>query len=293
MAGLVEEIQRDALDPNSSVSTLLRKVKLAAAKLQLPAIEEWVENELNGYKGEVPDYRKLTGTPKAFNPCNGWIPIMGGPNEMEVISRIHAGQSIASIEDLLSNKDAKNLQVPLDVELVHLLNKDSDVQLGQMVNFIGRGAIVAIIDTVRTKVLDWAIELERLGIKGEGMSFNPEEKVAAHTNPGIAIGTVGTLVGVVGSNNQVRDIVGRDLNLSQVRDIATQLDSNHSTLVSAGANDGALRTAVSGLLVEVEKPAPDNGVIRGFLQDTRAALAGAAGNLLATGALSVIGTILS
>lgn len=45
MSGIIEQIQRDALDPNFPVSALLRKVKLAAAKLKLPKVEDWVDSE--------------------------------------------------------------------------------------------------------------------------------------------------------------------------------------------------------------------------------------------------------
>jgi AbiTii len=39
------QIQRDALDRNVRVSDLLRRVKLAATKLGLGAVEDWVEQE--------------------------------------------------------------------------------------------------------------------------------------------------------------------------------------------------------------------------------------------------------
>jgi len=47
--GLITEIQREAIDSTSSVSGLLRKVKLAAAKLKLDNLATWVDLELNGY----------------------------------------------------------------------------------------------------------------------------------------------------------------------------------------------------------------------------------------------------
>ncbi|MBD1549760.1 hypothetical protein [Roseibium aggregatum] len=241
MSGLVEEIQRDALDSQTSVSTLLRKVKLAAAKLQLPVVEEWVDNELNGYnKNPVPHYRQITGVPKAFNPFNGWIPIMGTPKMIEAISRAHTGQSIASIEDLLKDSENEVFQNRLSPQVIHMLNKNSEVQFGEMANFIGRGALVGIIDQVRNMILDWAIELERTGVKGEGMSFKSEEKIAAQNNPTITIGSVGSFVGVVGNSNKVRDIVGGDLNLAKVKDLAQQLHQNHENLVAAGADESAL-----------------------------------------------------
>src|SRR5215510_7491579 len=76
MPSIMEEIQKDTLDHNVPVSVLLRKVKLAAAKLGLPTVEGWVDKELKGYSGgdEVPDYRKVTGTPVARGVIGGFEP---------------------------------------------------------------------------------------------------------------------------------------------------------------------------------------------------------------------------
>lgn len=288
MASLVEEIQRDALDPTIRTATLLRKVKLAAAKLQLPAVEEWVDKELNGYNGSpVPNYRQMRGIPKAFNPYNGWIPIMVDPKSMAIISRVHDGQSVAAIEDLLNNEQG-SFYMPLSHELIHELNKGAHVTLGQMGNFISRGVLVSILDQVRNMVLDWAIELEKSGIKGEGMSFKPEEKTVAQNNPAINIGSVETLVGVVGNHNQVRDIVNGSINIEKVSAIADELNKHYDVLVQDGADGDALRIAVEGILSETQKGSPNSGTLRGLLSDARSALSGAAGSLLATGALSLI-----
>lgn len=293
MPSLVEEIQRDALDPQTSVSTLLRKVKLAAAKLQLPAVEEWVDHELNGYgRNPVPPYRQIKGVPKAFNPFNGWIPIMGTPKDIETVSRANNGQGIAALEDLLKDVDGGTFHQRLSPEMIHALNQKMNVQFGEMVNFIGRGAIVGIIDKVRNMILDWAIELEKSGVRGEGMSFKPEEKIAAQGNPAITIGAVGNFVGVIGNHNNVRDIIGGSINILQVKDLARQLRLNHDTLVAAGADGNTLSSAVDGLILEAEKIEPNVGRLRSLLTDARSALAGAAGNLMASGALTLINTLL-
>jgi AbiTii len=65
---IIEQIQRDALDRAVSVSDLLRRMKLAATKLGLGAVEDWVEQELNGCKGELPDYRIIHGRPMVQDP---------------------------------------------------------------------------------------------------------------------------------------------------------------------------------------------------------------------------------
>ena len=77
MSSLVEELQRDALDHRARLSDLLRKAKTIAVKLDLPELEKWVENELNGYQSgaDVPDYRVIIGQLQGFNPYHGWRPV--------------------------------------------------------------------------------------------------------------------------------------------------------------------------------------------------------------------------
>jgi hypothetical protein len=98
MTGLVEEIQRAALDPNVRVSTLLRQVKLAAVKLNLDTVEQWVESELRGYQdgSPVPDYRKLGGVAMARDAFSGFEPIILGEG-MDWMRIAHVGDAIASI----------------------------------------------------------------------------------------------------------------------------------------------------------------------------------------------------
>jgi hypothetical protein len=202
LAGLVEAIQRDALDPKIQVATLLRKVKLAAAKLQLTQVEEWVDMELNGYGiSPVPDYRKLIGQPKARNPYRGeWIPIGGNVEFVESISKTSCRESVASLEQLALGEG--QVHVPLGPALINEINKGSDVAFGEMSLFLDRTRIVAILDAVRTKVLDWSIELERQGIRGEGLAFDEQErKHAKELQSTINIGSIANFTGNLGQGH--------------------------------------------------------------------------------------------
>jgi hypothetical protein len=228
MSGLVDEIQREALDARTSISTLIRKVKLAAVKLSLPHVEAWVESELNGYDDQVPAYRTIHGVPRAKNPMRGWIPIHLPAQFAMQVSEVVVRQPLSEIEDLIARDGM--LHMPMNPHMIDLLNDLSRVPFAEMSIFIQRSVLIGILDRVRNMALDWAIELERTGIKGESMSFKNEEKAAAQGNPAINIGSVGTLVGVVGNHNRVRDIVGGDLNVSQTRDLAQQLHENHANL---------------------------------------------------------------
>lgn len=198
MAGLVESIQSDALNQSIKIATLLRKVKLAAAKLQLPQVAEWVDLELNGYSdAPVPEYRKVVGRPRARNPYHGWIPIQGDPQVMEVISSVTLVQSVAAMEQLTQGEG--QIHVPMSPREIAFINEHSDIAFGDMTVFLDRTQVITILETVRTKVLDWAIELEKQGILGEGMSFDKKEvDQAKQLGSTISIGSIANFTGNLG-----------------------------------------------------------------------------------------------
>ncbi len=61
-----------------------------------------------------------------------------------------------------------------------------------------------VIQAVRDRILDWALELERQGITGSGVSFSPAEANKAKTSPVIynirSIGNVGVWGDVSGES---------------------------------------------------------------------------------------------
>ena len=67
MKGIVIELEKEALNEQASVESLLRKAYLVARKLKLEEFEEWINNEQNGYKGNALDYRMINGEYKAWN----------------------------------------------------------------------------------------------------------------------------------------------------------------------------------------------------------------------------------
>lgn len=78
MEGIVIQLEKEALDESVSIESLLRKAYLVARKLKLSDFEEWINNEQNGYKREVPDYRMIHGEYRAWNPYRGCTIIIHG-----------------------------------------------------------------------------------------------------------------------------------------------------------------------------------------------------------------------
>ena len=78
MAGLVSELQKDALDSNVKLSDLLRKALVVATKLKMPDFKTWIQKELNGYGDKIPkgqkmlfDHRSVGFYEWLFNPKYG------------------------------------------------------------------------------------------------------------------------------------------------------------------------------------------------------------------------------
>lgn len=235
MPGLIFSIQEDALNPDVSVSNLLRKVKLAAAKLGLEETEAWVESELSGYKNrtDLPSYRQLTGQPKVHNPYNGWMPIHGEPSAVRQLSRTRCHQSVAEIEDLLRGDDVSSqFTTSLPPEIINILNRSNGTNFGEAAVFVSRSSLFAILDVVRNKVLEWSIALEKKGISGEGLSFSTAEKaIAQEVRPSVYIHNVHTLTGNIGSGNSSGAISSHTTNtdaalFSEIADALKQAVTN-------------------------------------------------------------------
>jgi hypothetical protein len=237
MNGLVDQLQEDALNQDVPVSTLLRKVKVTAVKLGLDEVLTWVESELSGYRSELPDYRQGRGQTNGWNPHHGWQPIhFGDPAFGDLVATVNFVEPVANYEALL-DKGEGPFQMPLSMELVALLNETLSIQVPRVVNNIARGTIVQIVQRVRDMVLDWALELARAGVTGEGIRFSNDERERA-TGAHISIGTFH------GSFNS-GDAVGANPRINQG-------SSDHST--NAASENSVFGNIEQAVRAEVDDP---------------------------------------
>ncbi|RGP39262.1 hypothetical protein [Pseudotabrizicola alkalilacus] len=293
MSGLIIEIQKACLDETVPVESLLRRVKLAATKLKLGDLESWVDSELNGYSGALPPHRILRGQPAGWNPFHGWVPVQTHDAQIaDVLSTAMVGQGIGGLRDLISDGDSGIYHFPLPDELVIAVNKLMRVSTARMVVQVPRGGIVGILEFVRNMVLDWAIEMERNGVLGEGFSFDDREVESAQSvMTTFNIGRIDNFAGNMGTGNISGDISLTTRDVTEIKETLRKLREAVPGLVEAGASD-TLPDTIDAVIIEAEKQTPDVGKLRNLTQDVRSALAGAAGNLAAEGALALVGGVL-
>lgn len=141
MKSLVHELQREAMNPNTRLTDILRKALVVASKLRVEDFKEWIESEMKGYQDgmNIPTYRRVNGQVKAWNPYNGWIPVIVQDTKItNLISNRSIGQPISELESLCQqNEDGGDLMVPLPHEwIMKLFSRSEGFRLGMVPTLI-------------------------------------------------------------------------------------------------------------------------------------------------------------
>jgi hypothetical protein len=168
---LIHDIQAAAITQTTDVPTLLRMCKLLAARISHQQLREWVDHELNGYPDldSLPDYRKLRvdsygSFHGAFRTASRLqIPVSVLPEEFhERFQYAYMGSSISVYEALLSGDTSGSVieQWPLPLALQYASKLTPDMQCISAWKEIPTGAVVRLMDSVKTRILGFVIDLE-------------------------------------------------------------------------------------------------------------------------------------
>jgi len=180
MGSIVQELQRECISRDIPITDLLRKAFLVSKKLKQNDILTWVINEMNGYTQDqadnIPSYRKLTGSVKAFNPYHGWQPIMFEDVEtVKALSEKMCFQSASEIEHLLENSIPNGIfEMPFDGKTTQNIMDALSTKLIPSLH-VQAAQLYKIIDSIRNTLLNWALQLEDDSIIGDEVSFTNEE----------------------------------------------------------------------------------------------------------------------
>jgi hypothetical protein len=169
---LLHQIQETLLNEEKGIAPALLKFKFLAAKLGSEPLEDWVEHEMEGYpsKIEVPDYRlaNLTYTGNfansAYQYTNHPIPtslIRQHTSEGWVVHKIREGMSAI---DHIVNGATLTGKLTIDTsDMVLLLQgKIYEQMVVQSITAtFPVTALLSIQSTVRAKLLDLTLELEK------------------------------------------------------------------------------------------------------------------------------------
>ncbi|MDR3104198.1 MAG: hypothetical protein LBU96_07070 [Yokenella regensburgei] len=189
---LLREIQHAATDPGIDLPSLLRKCKILANRLGSPELKQWVNFELNGYPNldTLPGYRVFSvqvlgdfSGPMGSGLKNALIPSSCIPEKVRgILFTCRMNNPVAALASLAEDADGSAQE---------LWNADITAYVGQEIidgmnclrawKVIPVNQLISILDAIRTKILDFALEIEAENPEaGEAMPNTqpiPQEKV--------------------------------------------------------------------------------------------------------------------
>lgn len=268
---LLRDIQAAAIDSEVPLATLLRKCKVLAARLGNAEFKQWIEDELNGYKSldSLPEYRKLYVNSKGHfsGPFqsglrNADIPLSCIPEKFRKnLSQSHMKEPIAALEALAEKSDSSTAMEPWDPDLVaHVGGKIyKNMNCMQAWKVIPISAVIAALDSVRTRVLSFVLEIETEAPDAGEAELNsnpvPQEKVHQIFNTYIS--------------GNVQNLATASTNVHQS---ATYNDANpelFKNILAAMSNSGAAAQVVekaANVVNEMKQARDADGFKKSYLQ---------------------------
>ncbi len=172
---ILQQIQSDAINSSVPAAMLLRKCRVLAFRLGNQEFENWVMAELNGYSADqqLPAYRSLHVVSKGNfvgmfgrQLHNAPMPLLNLPEKLQkLLEKAELRMPIAELESLVASFSSGNWAggIPWDTDFVaHSATKFyEDMHCVEAWKILPESQLVAIVDSVRNKVLKFALEIER------------------------------------------------------------------------------------------------------------------------------------
>jgi hypothetical protein len=190
---LLDEIVELATNNKEPLGNLLRKCLVLATKLNNGSLKTWALKELNGYDkdDELPSYRVLPvhSYGNFYGPFGSSVQNRPLPSmvmkeqhrELATTARLY--DPVAGYEQLLENREEGSLSSawPPDLILFYQSKFIEDFALVSAWRSIPTGAVIALVDTIRTRVLTFALEIEgALDRVGDNPAAVPKSEVNNH-----------------------------------------------------------------------------------------------------------------
>jgi len=168
---LLRDIQNDVIDTNVDISAILRKCKVLAVRLGNEPFENWVDQELNGYKNKklLPDYRIVQvyskgnfSGPFGSGLNNADIPFLSIPEKYrENLRKCYFVESIGYYINSLKNSKGGNFKEQWPPDLVAYTGEDIYQGMNCMSawKLIPNSSIFSLVEAVRNRILNFVLEI--------------------------------------------------------------------------------------------------------------------------------------
>jgi hypothetical protein len=170
---LIHEIQDEAVDGKSDLSTVLRKYLVFGSQLGHQQLKNWAKWELDGYPESIalPDYRKLHGL-ESFGIFlgaagsglqNAPLSLLNLPEQVrDEYANPPVRQGVRVIAEMLNAQKEGTISWAWPApacEVFDHKNYRSDLRLMQAWISVPAAALVGILETIRNRILSFVLEI--------------------------------------------------------------------------------------------------------------------------------------
>jgi AbiTii len=199
---LLEDIIKAITETDEKTSSILRKCLVLSYKLKNDSLKSWVSKELNGYDyddPDMPEYRKINAPAKGLFLGSFGRQINDQPIPSAVMKEEHRlwaeraklTQPIAAYEEVNGGEDRV---IPWPANLVAFYQAkffDGEMALNRAWQEVPGSVMVGIVDTVRTRLLTFVLELKEQTV---------EEQIEVEKLPHSTVQTLVQMTVIGGTN---------------------------------------------------------------------------------------------
>lgn len=135
--------------PEPHLAERLAELALMAHNAGYIDVVDWTSSELRGYRGGVPVYRHVRGTPVGLHPTKGWVQLYPPDRVPLRISTTYGiRQGIGELEAAIAQAVGGKAYVQYSDNETGLINNASGLRFSQMASCVD----VSVLDHVLTRV---------------------------------------------------------------------------------------------------------------------------------------------
>lgn len=237
---LLQEIKSELTDSKKNLSDILRKAKILASLLKNTEIKSWVERELNGYYGVekklLPDYRvnraqnfgHFSG-PFGSGLRNANIPVDFLPDTIKnAFQDLEFRQGIGELQSMVDS-GAEQMANKWPAEIIAYMQHNvkglyQGYQIVDAWQQISPNQIIAVLDIVRNRLLDFILELEEsfpAETSDESkLSEIPKDAVTNHFHTHISGGQ-----NILATGNEINQVIDKVVFCNDLKSLQNYLEN--------------------------------------------------------------------
>lgn len=154
------DLDDDHAGPRLSLAPRLLAIAEQAEATGYMDVADWARSECDGYRADVPAYRRVTGLPMGFNPLKGWVPLYAdNANLLVEIGTRGLRQSVSVIEQAIAGSANGKALVHHSGEVIAIINAAVGANFAQIATNVDVRSLQSILLSVSSLADRWQSQI--------------------------------------------------------------------------------------------------------------------------------------